>query len=352
MTSVDHRQIEHKFTAVGRYVRYGITMMGDEKKMKHRPTTEPQPSTMVEYHPLRSEDQNPTTAAYAKLNNDAERRAKDCRSAKMPCLTHLGLRDFDNVYEPSDDTYLLIDAIGTDIDTMEAERCDQKEHDGNIDNSNVEITTLEIGCGTGVPTVYLAMRLRGAGKGNHHQVVAEKKDAANANNHDNTMVKNSTHATHFVTDINPEAIRITKSTAEMNGLPGSDVRAFQCDLASGILQQLENKVDILIFNPPYVPTPDEEVGSTGIEASWAGGINGRVVLDRALPQIARLMAFPQGVAYIVVVDDNYPEQIAQTMDNNYGIKVIPWLRRRARNEFLTILKMTTTRKFGSDERTT
>jgi hypothetical protein len=64
------------------------------------------------------------------------------------------------------------------------------------------------------------------------------------------------------------------------------------------------------------------------------------------------MAFPQGVAYIVVVDDNYPEQIAQTMDNNYGIKVIPWLRRRARNEFLTILKMTTTRKFGSDERTT
>lgn len=308
-------------------------------------------STMVEYHPLRSEDQNPTTAAYAKLNNDAERRAKGCRSAKMPCLSHLGLRDFDNVYEPSDDTYLLIDAIGTDIDAIEAEcRNDQKEHDGIIGNSNVEIT-LEIGCGTGVPTVYLAMRLRGAGKGNHHQVVAEEEDEANANNHENTMAKNSNRTTHYVTDINPEAIRITKSTAEMNLLPVGDIRAFRCDLASGILQQLENKVDILIFNPPYVPTPDEEVGSTGIEASWAGGINGRVVLDRALPQIARLLAFPHGVAYIVVVDDNYPEQIAQTMDDNYGIKVIPWLRRRARNEFLTILKMTTTRKFGSDDRT-
>jgi release factor glutamine methyltransferase len=307
-----------------------------------------EPPTMVEYHPLRSEDQNPTTAAYAKLNNDAERRAKECRSAKMPCLTHLGLRDFDNVYEPSDDTYLLIDAIGMDIDTMEAERYNQTEHE-IIDNPNIEIT-LEIGCGTGVPTVYLAMRLRGVCEGNH-QVVAEKEDEANANNHDNTKAKNSTHVTHFVTDINPEAIRVTKSTAEINGLPVSEVRAFQCDLASGILQQLENKVDILIFNPPYVPTPDEEVGSMGIEASWAGGINGRVVLDRALPQIARLLAFPHGVAYIVVVDDNYPEQIAQTMDDKYGIKVIPWLRRRARNEFLTILKMTTTRKFGSDERT-
>jgi release factor glutamine methyltransferase len=303
---------------------------------------------MVEYHPLRSDDQNPTTAAYAKLNHDAERRARDCRSAKMPCLIHLGLRDFDNVYEPSDDTYLLIDALGMDIDKMEAEHCNQKEH-GIIDYSNIKIT-LEIGCGTGVPTVYLAMRLRGMGKGYHYQVVVEKEDAANANSHDYTRAENSNLTTHFVTDINPEAIRITKSTAEMNGLPVSDIRAFQCDLASGILEQLGDKVDILIFNPPYVPTPDEEVGSTGIEASWAGGINGRVVLDRALPQIARLLAFPNGVAYIVVVDDNYPEQIAQTMDDKYGIKVIPWLRRRARNEFLTVLKMTTTRKFGSDER--
>jgi len=276
---------------------------------------------MAEFHPLRSNDQNPTTKAYAQLNKDAERRAKECRSAQMPSLTHLGLRDYDTVYEPSDDTYLLIDAIGMDIDIMEG----KSDGDvGTVEQSNIR-RTLEIGCGTGVPTVYLAGRC--------------------------STSETNMSPVHFVTDINPDAIRIAKSTAERNGIPANTFKAFQCDLASDILEELENKVDILIFNPPYVPTPDEEVGSNGIEASWAGGRDGRVVLDRALSQIARLLAFPHGVAFIVVVDDNYPEQISQIMEETYGIKVFPWMRRRARNEFLTILKMKPTREFRCAERT-
>jgi hypothetical protein len=144
------------------------------------------------------------------------------------------------------------------------------------------------------------------------------------------------------------AIRIAKATAETNGISTEHFQAVQCDLASNLLDQLEGKVDVLIFNPPYVPTPDEEVGSSGIEASWAGGKDGRVVIDQALPQIARLLAFPHGVAYVVTVDDNYPEQIAQTMDELYGIRVVPWLRRRAHNEYLTIQRMTPTRPFQKE----
>ena len=77
------------------------------------------------------------------------------------------------------------------------------------------------------------------------------------------------------------------------------------DLVMGMEYGLCHKVDILLFNPPYVPTPPDEgkisltysrsiayeinslfltaVGGCGISASWAGGLDGRVVIDRFLP---------------------------------------------------------------------
>ncbi len=48
--------------------------------------------------------------------------------------------------------------------------------------------------------------------------------------------------------------------------------------------RLTKKIDVLIFNPPYVPTESNEIGGNGIEASWAGGIDGREVIDRLLPK--------------------------------------------------------------------
>jgi hypothetical protein len=58
---------------------------------------------MTDWHPLRSLE-DATSNAWASRNEEAEARAKNAPRAKMPALDHLKIKDFEDVYEPSDDT--------------------------------------------------------------------------------------------------------------------------------------------------------------------------------------------------------------------------------------------------------
>ena len=172
---------------------------------------------------------------------------------------------------------------------------------------------LEIGCGSGAVSTFLASQLR----------------------------QNDMEPIVYVTDINPRALEVTKQTASAysGGAAGPiHLEAVKCDLVSALLPRLNHSIDCLIFNPPYVPTPNEEVGGTSIEASWAGGVNGRKVVDRAIPQMAQILARPNGVAYMITVDDNRPEELA-TIFRELGLDMTPLVRRRAHNEYLTVQKL-------------
>jgi len=98
----------------------------------------------------------------------------------------------------------------------------------------------------------------------------------------------------------------------------------------------ESRPDIILFNPPYVVTPDSEVGTADIAASWAGGADGRLVIDRALPQIVAVMK-ETTVGYMVLVDDNKVEEVIEWLDER-GVASFVRGRRKARNEFLNILR--------------
>mmetsp|Transcript_23131 Transcript_23131/g.35678 ORF Transcript_23131/g.35678 Transcript_23131/m.35678 type:complete len:281 (+) Transcript_23131:74-916(+) len=273
---------------------------------------------MTEWHPLRSKSSQVT---FTTLDREAEKRAKACDSASMPKLDHLTSKDYYEVYEPSDDTYLLIDALLYDaqhsglIPVGTQDCTDTSSHSSNSSNDCV---TVELGCGTGVPTIYLA------------SLWAE---------HAEKSATRSRPPLHVVTDINPAALRVATQTAKVNGIDSFE--AVQCDLASSLLPRFEGNADVVLFNPPYVPTPDDEVGSNGIEASWAGGQHGRRVVDRAIPQIAQLLRRPTGVGYLITVDDNIPEELA-ALFQEHGLSMVPLMRRKASNEYLSVQKISWT----------
>ena len=55
------------------------------------------------------------------------------------------------------------------------------------------------------------------------------------------------------------------------------------------MRRLKHAVDILIFNPPYVPTCDDEADDAqqgaSIQGAWAGGKDGMQVTDILLDQV-------------------------------------------------------------------
>ena len=130
-------------------------------------------------------------------------------AAALPDLSHLKPADFDTVYEPSDDTFLLVDALAADADMLRARAAGQ--------------VCIEIGCGSGCVVTHLAKLL-----------------PANS-------------AVMLAGDVNPAALDATAATARRNGVT---VQPLRMDLLSALRPGL---VDILVFNPPYVPTSEEEL---------------------------------------------------------------------------------------------
>lgn len=87
----------------------------------------------------------------------------------------------------------------------------------------------------------------------------------------------------LTSDINPFACETTRKTGLQNNI--TRIEPIQTSLVNSLLPRLKNSIDILLFNPPYAVTPSDEVGSLGIEASWAGGIDGREVIDELFPYV-------------------------------------------------------------------
>ncbi|RPD58360.1 S-adenosyl-L-methionine-dependent methyltransferase [Lentinus tigrinus ALCF2SS1-6] len=210
-----------------------------------------------------------------------------------PDLSHLKSADFEHVYEPAEDTFILLDAL---------------EEDANDLRDLQPRTCLEIGSGSGCVTAFLG------------------------------SILGSASSLYLTTDINPYACKCTKTTGAQNKVP---IEPLLASLASPFRRRLRRSVDILLFNPPYVPTESDEADSAqqhaDIAGAWAGGRDGMVLTDILLEQVESLLS-PTGRFYLVAVKQNDIKGICQRMLERHGLQGEVALQRRAGREHLFVLR--------------
>ncbi len=90
----------------------------------------------------------------------------------------------------------------------------------------------------------------------------------------------------LATDINPHAVRATKSKG---------IETIRADLFSGI----KGKFDLILFNPPYLPTNSIERTSQWINYALDGGVSGRDTIGRFLRDLREHLR-PGGRALLLI----------------------------------------------------
>ncbi|CCM00336.1 uncharacterized protein FIBRA_02366 [Fibroporia radiculosa] len=202
-----------------------------------------------------------------------------------PDLTHLNRGDYLHVYEPAEDTFILLDALEQDAEELRA---------------LAPLISLEIG--------FIGQILGSSG----------------------TLC--------ITTDINPHACRCTQRTGIKNKIPIDPILA---SLSTPFYRRLQHAVDILTFNPPYVPTVFDEMEAAqvtaGITGSWAGGTDGMDITNVFLKQVEHLLS-PTGRLYLVAVKENDVPGICERMRQEYGLQSTVVLHRRAGREHLFVVR--------------
>ncbi|KAM0715760.1 hypothetical protein Q7P37_008274 [Cladosporium fusiforme] len=222
-----------------------------------------------------------------------------------PSTSHIS---FDNIYEPAEDSYLLLDTLSS--------ASEKTFLSTQFPPTSPSPLVLEVGVGSGVVLAFTA-----------------------ANAH---TIFNRTDLVFLGTDVNPLAasaasetvrVAISESAGENSEKKAAAAAAaatpafLSIALADLTSPLLPHQTDVLIFNPPYVPTetlptPLEKSTSSPVlssseifardshllELSYAGGVDGMETTDRLLAQLPTILS-ARGVAYILLCAQNKPEVV-------------------------------------------
>jgi release factor glutamine methyltransferase len=218
-----------------------------------------------------------------------------------PSTSHVA---FERVYEPAEDSFLLLDTLSSE---NERAFLKQRFSPHNFAGGRVPPAPfiVEIGTGSGVVLSFIHA---------HATAIFGRADVLTA----------GVDANRYACEATVETIRVVEQEQEQKSHAfclGNLVGDLGSPLKAGI-------VDVLIFNPPYVPTPNLPAlpkpleGSGGptfegdsklLELSYAGGADGMETTDRLLDTLPEMLSKDIGCAYVLLCAQNKPEDIKQRL---------------------------------------
>ncbi|KAL8920661.1 MAG: hypothetical protein Q9208_006143 [Pyrenodesmia sp. 3 TL-2023] len=230
-----------------------------------------------------------------------------------PSTSHV---DVNRIYEPAEDSFLFLDTLSSAAESkFLKDRFGPDLESAKHDRQNTSPLVVEVGIGSGVVLAFLMT---------HADTLLGRSDVVSLG-----------------VDINQYACKASGQTVDLacRGVScgsrdesgsldtGLFLTSINGDLTSAIRY---GTVDILIFNPPYVPTSevpqaklsaeditDEEKQTKAdedvhlISLSYAGGTDGMEVTNRLLEQLPSALNAERGVAYILLCAQNRPHEVVQ-----------------------------------------
>lgn len=215
--------------------------------------------------------------------------------------------DIDHVYEPAEDTFLFLDLF-------------EDLHSNNYFKSpslfsNKCPLVLEIGSGSGVISTFISS----------NKIIPK--------------------AFHLASDINIIALKTTLSTLKSNNPSSLPFDTIRTNLTDSLK---DNQIDLLIFNPPYVPSEDipaipnidDNENSHWLDLALVGGHNGMLITDILLDNLNNALSI-NGQAYILFcARNNHPQVVSKFLEVNTKFTVDCVIQRKCGWEELAIYRFT------------
>ncbi|EFQ99040.1 N(5)-glutamine methyltransferase MTQ2 [Nannizzia gypsea CBS 118893] len=243
-----------------------------------------------------------------------------------PSTSHVA---FDTIYEPAEDSYLFLDTL-SDLEEsiwlserFSLEQPGQRNGPLPTSASSPSPVIVEVGTGSGVILGFLAANCK---------TIIGRSDILTIGTDVNRNACSATRQTVKVAIADKYAEEsfgaapANKQEANTKAsTPIQPLAVITGDLCSSLRPGM---VDILLFNPPYVPTPElphlpspsEATSSTSgmsrfemesylLSLTYAGGEHGMETTNRLLDSIPQILNPERGVAYVLLCAQNKPQEV-------------------------------------------